>query len=274
MRRYLLSLVFSVAALAIGAGPALAQSDVELRLRSLEARIPDVDRMEELERKVNKQSDIGLAQDIQELNEEMRSLRGRIEELAYELERRKEQQKQLYLDLDKRLSQIEEQAPSGGPTARRAPAANEPDVPDRDEGFLVKRPEPTEPTPAEQEDYMRAFELLKTGQYEDSAAAFERFLADYPDSSYSDNAYYWLGEANYVSRNYNASLGAFQKLTRNFPRSSKVPDALVKIGYIYYEQDKHQEARRVLQGVMREFPDDNAAQLAQKRLERMNQEGV
>ncbi|MGA7799936.1 MAG: tol-pal system protein YbgF, partial [Gammaproteobacteria bacterium] len=121
--------------------------------------------------------------------------------------------------------------------------------------------------------YQKALDILKDGQYDQAATAFEGFLKAHPDSQYSDNAQYWLAETYYVTRKYSQALAEFQKVLSKYPRSTKVPDAQLKIGYINYEQQNWTVARQALNTVLKEAPGSTAAQLAQDRLDRMKREG-
>ena len=55
---------------------------------------------------------------------------------------------------------------------------------------------------AEQQAYQSAFDLLKSGRYEDAAVAFQQFIAEFPAGTYADNAQYWLGETFYITRRF------------------------------------------------------------------------
>ncbi len=91
-------------------------------------------------------------------------------------------------------------------------------------------------TAEQQAEYEKALAILREGRYVEAATAFNRFLEKYPGSAYSDNAYYWLGETYYVTRDFDRSLAAFKQLVGAYPMSPKVPGARLKIGYIYYEK--------------------------------------
>ena len=121
--------------------------------------------------------------------------------------------------------------------------------------------------------YRDAFILLKQNQHEQSILAFQEFLVSYPDTKYSANAQYWLGEANYVAKRYDVALEEFKKVLDIYPESSKVPDARLKIGYTQYELKQWPEARATLGRLRAQLPDTKVAGLAQQRLERMNREG-
>jgi tol-pal system protein YbgF len=122
--------------------------------------------------------------------------------------------------------------------------------------------------------YQQALNLLQRGRYPEAATALEQFIATYPGSPYAANATYWLGETYYVSRQYDKARSAFQTVIQRYPQSDKVPDAWLKVGFVYYELQQWQNARQALQRVLASYPGTNAAQLAQARLKKMQQDGV
>jgi tol-pal system protein YbgF len=117
--------------------------------------------------------------------------------------------------------------------------------------------------------YQAAFELLRRGNYKDAKAAFQTFLGDYPNSAQADEARYWLGEANYVTRDFQPALEQFEHLLAEYPNSGRVPEAMLKIGYIYDETGASQRARDMLKDLASQYPSSGAARLADQRLERM-----
>ena len=83
----------------------------------------------------------------------------------------------------------------------------------------------------------------------------------------ADDALYWMGEANYFKRDYNAALGSYQDLLSRFPRSERAPDALLKVGFSQLELKQTATGRATLERVTREYPDSTAAGLARQRLQ-------
>ena len=124
----------------------------------------------------------------------------------------------------------------------------------------------------EQQDYQAAFNLLKSGRYDDAAKAFRTFLATYPGGDFVDNARYWLGETYYVTRHFDAALPEFQGVIALFPHSSKLTHAMLKVGYIHHELGRTEEAKQALAELVESHPDSTAAGLARKRLKRLQSE--
>lgn len=124
----------------------------------------------------------------------------------------------------------------------------------------------------EQEAYQQAFELLKTGRYDQALGSFRDFLTRYPNGPYADNAQYWLGETYYVRRQFDPAIAEYEKLVQNYPQSQKLSHALLKIGYSYYELGQIDKARAALQELKNRYPHTAAARLAEDRLERIKRE--
>jgi tol-pal system protein YbgF len=227
---------------------------------------------------------------VQELQDEVRTLRGMLEEQARELDNLKRRQRDQYLDLDQRLSEVANAQPISSnrgyvTTQAGTQAAPPQDVPDiRDpidsQSQVTGIGDPTTQTQAiaaspenEKAAYDQAFQALKELRYADAAEAFQSFLDQYPTSDYADNAQYWLGESYYVTRNYDIALTAFQDLLDQFPESPKAPDALLKIGYTHYELEQWDSARAALTQVQENYPDSTLSRLAENRLRSMRMEG-
>jgi tol-pal system protein YbgF len=224
-------------------------------------------RLERVERIVGSDVLMEQSRQIEELKQEVSILREMLEQKDYELDLIKQRQRSLYVDMDRRLNNIEGGAshtvvaapvpPPAGPGGSSTSTAAVVNTADKDG----------------KQQYSAAFDLLKEGRYQDSIAAFSGFLKQYPESRYADNAQYWLGEANYVSRQYEQALNEFQKLIAGYPESSKLPGARLKIGYTYYELRNWQAATEALQQVIKLYPDATVAKKASERLDRIKREG-
>ena len=125
------------------------------------------------------------------------------------------------------------------------------------------------PSPTEQAVYGQAFDALKAGSYSTAITGFKDFLHTYPNSSLADNAQYWLGEAYYVSHDYDAAAGAFRSVLKKWPDSHKAPDALLKLGYTQLEQKQYPAARATFEEVTKKYPGTESAKLAAERLRRI-----
>ncbi|MBX2881218.1 MAG: tol-pal system protein YbgF [Granulosicoccus sp.] len=128
-------------------------------------------------------------------------------------------------------------------------------------------------TNAEKLAYNGAYDLLARGQIPEAMQAFDQFLLQYPNGPYSDNAWYWQGEARYARQEFDLALRNFGVVIESFPESPKVPDARLKIGFSLYEKQEFDRARTILTSVQDDYPGRSASVLARKRLQKMDREG-
>lgn len=234
-------------------------------------------RVERMERVLESKGLMEMMQQNSAMQEELRDLRGRNEVLQHELRELKARQRELYLDMDRRMQEIEA---SGSAKPSVAPAMGAATVTivgtdgkARTESVNPEAVKVNEPSAAERNAYKQAFELLKQGRYDRSINEFQAFLKTYPGSGYAANAQYWLGEANYVSKKYPQALEEFKKVLSKYSQSSKVSDARLKLGFTYYELGNWAEARKTLKALSKDEAGTSIARLADKRLKRMTQEG-
>ncbi len=253
-------------------------------------------------------------QRLDDVSQDVSELRGQVEQQEHLQQRLQKRQRELYLDLDRRLREIELNAsaapakvvdPIQVPTIRpviessaetamnaptmqdgeKKPAINEAPMVDKQvvppvvkappkDNNIVINNKPLQPMSKERKEYQKAFDLLKEGRYNKAKTAFKAFLIKYPSSSYAGNAQYWSGEANYVTRQFATAMKEFKLVITRYPASNKVPDAMLKLGYTFYETRQMDSAKQILTELVKRFSKSTAARLAKKRLKRMQKEGL
>jgi tol-pal system protein YbgF len=262
-----------VAALGAGCASAPAADDpIQLKLNDIDARVTRIERI------ISNQSLVELAQHLDQVQADVRQLRGRVEELEYNAEAMHKQQRDLYSDLDKRIAALGGGSSGavgalGGAGAGSAAGSSSPQSP---AGAAGSAGSPTGSAGSgadsggsseEQTVYAQSFDALKAGSYSVAITGFKSFLSSYPASPLAENAQYWLGEAFYVTRDFDSATGAFRNVLQKWPDSRKAPDALLKLGYTQLEQKKTGEGRATLSQVVQKYPGTDAAKLAAERLQ-------
>lgn len=242
-------------------------------------------RVERIEGLMQSQGLIDMMTQLQQLQREVQQLRGEVETQGNQLQQLQRQQREIYLDIDRRLGGAPAVQPGMYPDASSGMAPS-PAQPPEAGGLGGGEPAPGAPaqapavvqqaavaSPEEQAAYEQALNILREGRYADAAQAYRQFLASYPNGRYADNAQYWLAETQYVTRQFPQALEEFGKVLNSYPNSTKAPDAMLKMGYIHYEQGDWTAAREQLQAVTQRYPDSTAARLANERLQRLSREG-
>ncbi len=229
----------------------------------MQVKLDDVDsRLGQVERVVNNQSLLELSQRIDALEAQLRALRGDVEEVQNRDQTLSKQQRDLYADLNHRVAGLESALKAASANGALAASAAGGTAGGAAGGGGVA-------AGGDQGAYNRAFDALKAADYTSAITQLRDFLKTYPQSGLADNAQYWLGEAYYVTRDFDSAAGAFRAVGEQYPQSRKAPDALLKLGYTQFEQKHPADARGTLGLVVRRFPGTQAAQLAAERLQKM-----
>lgn len=199
--------------------------------------------------------------DLQLLQEEVRVLRGAIEELQAELARLRERQADRYIDLDNRLQELRTGMAAPPRTADKPIAATPDTAPVSDEAQKT-----------EKEQYDIAMELttqaLRTRQYEPAVESLRQLVRDYPDGQFTANAYYWLGEVFLAGSEPDPERAAwhFEQILTLFPNSRQVPDATYKLGVAAHLTGDCTRAEQLLRQVQEKHVGRSIAGLAERYL--------
>lgn len=114
--------------------------------------------------------------------------------------------------------------------------------------------------------YGAAYELFKQAKYDKAREGFENFLKLYPDSEFSDNAQFWIGECHYFEKNYEKAIVEYDKVAKNFPEGNKAPYALLKQGLSFMKLGDNASAKLLLQQVVKDYPNTSQARIARAKL--------
>lgn len=206
----------------------------------------------------------GVMMQLQQLQQEVMTLRGMVESQQHTIARLEREQRERYLDLDRRLSRA-----GGGPALlpEEGDASADPMA-----GAELADPDAFGAADSdEQQAYQRAFRLTRDREFDAAIQAFRDFLDDYPGGELEGNAWYWLGELYLAidEPDLEGSREAFVQVKERWPDHNKVPDVLYKLGVVYHQLGETAQAREYLQNVREQHPDSSAARLAGSYLQRL-----
>jgi tol-pal system protein YbgF len=227
-------------------------------------------RMAKVEDSLKNQPVLDLANQMEALREELKSLRGQIEVVNNSIESAAKRQRDMYVDLDTRLRRFEQAATAVPPAPITTPPAGAPGAAAPQPSGAAAAPAPqaaTAPaTPDETREYEAAQSQRRIGNYQGAITAFQSFVAQHPKSSLAPRAQYWIGDSYFNLRDYKNAIASQQKLIASYGDSSSVPDALLNIASSQLEQGETAAARKTMDGLVSRYPSSEAAEKAKRRL--------
>ena len=123
--------------------------------------------------------------------------------------------------------------------------------------------------PAEKGVFEAALASFRKGDFETAHNTFNEFLLRFPGSGYSNSALFWLGNAQFVQKNYTAAVLSFRKMIARSPGYARVPEAWLAIANCQLELKETPQARKTLEELVANFSQSEAADIARDRLSRM-----
>jgi tol-pal system protein YbgF len=181
---------------------------------------------------------------IDQLNQQVATLRGQNEDMANQLATVQKQEKDYYTDLDTRLKKFEPQQ----------------ETVDGMQGTVQ---------PGETDSFNAASEQFRNGDFKNAASSFRSFIAKYPQSPYQPTAQYWLGNALYALKDYKGSTAVWQNVVKNYPQHPRAPEALLAIANNQMEQGQKAAAKRTLEQIVSQYGSSDVAQQAQSKLSQL-----
>ena len=123
--------------------------------------------------------------------------------------------------------------------------------------------------PAEKRDFEAALAVFRSGKFPDASAAFAALVRQYPRSGYVPSARFWLGNAQYATREYKEAIGNFKQMLTEAPTHARAPEAALSIANCQIELKDTRTARKTLEDLLRAYPQSEAAVAAKERLSRL-----
>ncbi|NOH95234.1 tol-pal system protein YbgF [Vibrio sp. 99-70-13A1] len=211
----------------------------------------DIQRLERLLQNRNRVQ-LQMQQQIDEMSLEISELRGQLERNSYDMQQMLERQRQLFIELDRVRNEVK----TSGNAVVSVDNAAEPG--DSTGTFSTDVDEQTA--------YQNAVDMiLKQRDYTGAIAAFQQFQKDFPDSTFTPNSHYWLGQLYFAKKQDKEAVKSFAAVVA-YSDSNKRADALVKLGDISARNNNQEQAKKYYQQVVAEYPNSASAKVAKTHL--------
>ncbi len=201
---------------------------------------------------------------LQLLQQEVRELRGIVEEQAHKIKELNRKRTEDYIDLDRRLGLLSQQKP-------QQPAANASTLNSSVNNAAASITQTLEtkarPGPVEElKMYRSAIDLaIKEKKFDQAITSLNQYLVEYPQGHYAANAKYWLGQIYMQKDDLDQSAAWFTRVTNSHPHHQKTPEAKFKLGKVYHLKGEADRAKALLNEVA--SSNSAAASLAQAYLQ-------
>jgi tol-pal system protein YbgF len=188
---------------------------------------------------------------IDDIKTDIQELRGQGDENQHALQKK-------LRGMEERVARLEQNKPTPSTSAREI-SASLPIPPSPPEAPRLLDPE---------ELYANAYSIYKNGRYPDAREAFLKFLHQFPQTEFSDNAQFWVGECYYREEEYEKAILAYEEVVKKYPQGNKVPDALLKQGICFRVLGDKTSSQIILQRVIENYSNLPQAEIARKELEK------
>lgn len=186
---------------------------------------------------------LDLQNQLEVLRAELAKVRGQDEQTVREVADVQRRQKDAAQSLDERLRKLEPSRVS---------------VDGRE--FMVET--------SEKRDYESALGVFRRGEFAGAQLAFVAFLNRYTGTGYRSSALFWLGNAQYATKEYKDALASFRALIAHDAEHVRVPESVLAIANCQIEMKDTKAARKTLEELLANYPASEAAVAAKDRLAR------
>jgi tol-pal system protein YbgF len=214
----------------------LEQSNEQQRARQNEQIAGFGEQLNQLKRSL-----VDLNNQIELLRGDNAKLRGQNEQLARDLAEVQRKQSDIQQGVDDRIRKIEPQKVT---------------LDDRE--FMAE--------PDEKRQYDESLNAVRKGEFDRATVLLTTMLRRWPNSGYRESALFWLGNAQYGKRDYNAAIISFRNLVSSTPDSPKAPEAMLAIANCQAELKDTKAARKTIEELVKAYPRSEAAAAGRERL--------
>ena len=206
-----------------------------------------------------------LLEKLNKLEEEIANLSNNLDQNTYELQRIEDANQLRYMDLDKRIHQLE----------TLILLSNEEDNQDQIvSGDIDENPLSDLIANDESEEefllWSNSLKLIENSRYSEAAENLRLLILSFPRGEYSIEAYFYLGDIYFQQQMYQDSIETFNSLLINFPENNRTPETIFKLGLNFLRLEDEIAAISNFNNVIQNYPESSAAILSEEELVKLN----
>jgi tol-pal system protein YbgF len=178
---------------------------------------------------------------VEIISNDLNAAQQKIDKLTNDLANAQRREKDLYADLNQRLSKLE-------PRNQTI------------DGVEV------EVTQTEQKQFDEAAALLKKKDFARASQSFVAFLQRFPGSGYAAQAYYLLGSSYFAEGDCKNAIPALQTVINRYALTQRAPDAMLNLAICQDDLSDKSAARDTMEALIKKYPESPAAKTARSKL--------
>jgi tol-pal system protein YbgF len=150
------------------------------------------------------------------------------------------------------------------------PTSPAPNAKETQTGLPAAPASPGESAGAENEAsaFRSAYKVFLNGNYDRASVEFKRFVTNYPSTTLTPQAYYYLGESFYVQKHYDPAKEALEQVISRYPSSKYRSHAFYKLGQFMLEIDQRSKAQELWKSIIQDYPDSPESAQAKEQLKK------
>ncbi|MFL2752768.1 MAG: tetratricopeptide repeat protein [Gammaproteobacteria bacterium] len=196
---------------------------------------------------------------INSLEKEIQTLLSQLEEINYKLNRIEDTQQLRYVDLDKRIHELE-----GILLVQEEIEKTNIDQLDPLAGLIEE-----DDASNEFDLWSDSLQLIEDGRFAEASEKLRYLILSFPEGNFIGDALFWLGEIYYLQENYNDSSDSFNELISTYEQHNRIPDANFKLGMISLRSEDSNKAKEYFNYLINNYPDSGAGILAAEELKKI-----
>ena len=178
---------------------------------------------------------------VEIISNELNAAQQKVDKLNNDLANAQRREKDLYADLNQRLSKLE-------PLNQII------------DGVEVEVTQP------EKKQFDEADALFRKKDFARATQAFMAFLQRFPGSGYAAQAYYSLGSSYYAESDCKNAIPSLQTVVNRYPLTKRAPDAMLNIAICQDDLSDKSAARDTMEALIKKYPESSAAKTARSKL--------
>ncbi len=196
---------------------------------------------------------------IENLENELARLSNQIDSNTFEVQKLDESNQARYVDLDKRIHDLEAIILLSKEEEEEAEEIIELNNPLAE---LIEKD-------GEEEEFTlwsNTLKLIDNSRYSEAAENLRFLILSYPNGAYLVDSYFWLAEIYFLQEMNEDAYETYFSLINNFPEHERVPVSLYKLGLISIKLEKNDEAIAFFERVILNYPDSGSSILSEQEL--------